>query len=47
LNKKKYIHLSAHGGTISGFMAGVETKIDFGPEYASYITVEVFKDPED
>lgn len=27
----KYIHFSAHGGTISGFMAGIETRLDYGP----------------
>jgi len=39
----KYIHLSAHGGTVTGFMAGIETWLDFGPEFASFITVELFK----
>ena len=38
------MHLSGHGGTLTGYMAGIETKIDYGPEFASHITVELFKD---
>jgi len=38
------VHLSAHGGTITGYIAGIESKLDHGPEFASHITVEVFND---
>ena len=36
--------LFAHGGTISGFMTGIDQDVWYGPKLGSNILIELFKD---